>query len=242
MKHLDDRVSDLVDDRLDHEERDRALAHVAGCAHCREAVDMERYAKGVLTSLPDITPPAGLTSTLIGLAEPGGLLPPDDHPSDAAVEVAPWGPSRSTRPDHLGVGTGRRPGMQRSHQPSRPKFIDRHRRGVRVAASGMVSTGALLVLLASLGAPSTNGRDQTPASVVPPMEEFTMEHARSTGGLPFAEPASIIVPALRSVDDGTSGVGTASPGAELPGTPGLGPAGLGWSTTVDGTSLTGDGP
>jgi hypothetical protein len=34
------------------------------------------------------------------------------------------------------------------------------------------------------------------------MEQFTVEHARSTGGLPFAEPASILVPALHQSSDG----------------------------------------
>jgi hypothetical protein len=105
---------------------------------------------------------------------------------------------------------------------ARAKFIDRHRKGVRFAASGMVSTGAVLVMLASLGAPSNSGREQTPATVVPPMEEFTAEYARSTGGLPFAEPASILVPAL-SWDDGssvTSGLDSAGSG--------LNTAGDGW--------------
>jgi hypothetical protein len=122
----------------------------------------------------------------------------------------------------------------------RDKFVDRHRRGVRVAASGMVSTGALLVLLASLGAPANTGRDQTPATVVPPVEEFTLEHARSTGGLPFAEPASIIVPALRSIDDGRgSAPGFGTPGAGT-GTHGFGISGFGSGPTTNSGGLAGN--
>ncbi|NED98100.1 hypothetical protein G1H11_22635 [Phytoactinopolyspora alkaliphila] len=215
MKHLDDRVSDLVDDRLDHDERDRALAHLAGCEQCREAADMERFAKGALTSLPGIPVPSALTSKLLALAEPGGPLPAE-VPAEAAT-VAAWGPSRPA----ASVGTAHASHAAAGHRP-RAKFIDRHRKGVRFAASGMVSTGAVLVMLASLGAPSNSSREQTPVSIVPPMEEFTAEYARSTGGLPFAEPASILVPAL-SWDDGLSaGTGPSSAGT------GLGIAGDGW--------------
>jgi anti-sigma factor RsiW len=77
MKHLDDRVSDLIDDRLEHDERDRLLAHLAVCEQCREAADMERYAKGALTSLADIGVPPTLTGKLLALAEQGGPLPAD---------------------------------------------------------------------------------------------------------------------------------------------------------------------
>ncbi|NDL59730.1 zf-HC2 domain-containing protein [Phytoactinopolyspora mesophila] len=235
MKHLDDRVSDLVDDRLDHEERDRALAHLASCHHCREAVDLERYAKGVMTSLPDAEMPEQLMSKLVALAEPAGLLPRDDVPADAQIHVAPWGPDRSMRP---GAAHRHSSGTGHEHRHSRTKFVDKHRRGVRAAAGGMVSTGALLVLLASLGAPANTSRDQTPATVVPPMEEFTLEHARSTGGLPFSEPASIIVPALRSIDDGVSSTpGLGTPGA---GTHGFGTSGFGSGPATSGGGLAGN--
>lgn len=223
MKHLDERVSDLVDDRLDHEERDRALAHVAQCQHCREAVDTERYAKGVLFSLPDAELPAALLGKLYALAEPAGPLPPEQAPPGPPAQVAPWGPAPAARPEaaHHGGGSGA------GHAPTRSRFIDQHRRGVRVVAGGMVSTGALLVLLASLGAPSNAERDQTPAAVVPPLEQFTIEHARATGGLPFAEPASIIAPVLSSSDNGAG----ASSGA--------GSAGLGQSGVLDGLGVAG---
>ncbi|AYY14296.1 hypothetical protein EF847_17920 [Actinobacteria bacterium YIM 96077] len=198
MKHLDERVSDLIDDRLDHDERDRALAHLASCESCREAVEMERFAKGVLRSLPGVDVPASLTDKLMALAEPAGPLPPDESSTDHA-DVAAWNvEAPSTSSVWAATGYGGTP-----HQTGSGRlFVDRHRRGLRVAAVGMASTGALLVVLATLGAPSNTGGDQPPGVVVPPMEQFTVEHARSTGGLPFAEPASVLVPTLGSDERG----------------------------------------
>ncbi|WP_162606448.1 anti-sigma factor family protein [Jiangella asiatica] len=189
MKHLDERISDLVDDRLEHDERDRALVHLTVCAQCREAVELERDAKNALRSLPDAQPSERLVQKLLLLAEPGEPLPPpaaDSHPAP----VAAWRP-RDTRPV-AGPKFGR--GPERS-----PRRV----RVVRVAALGMCTTGAMLVLLASLGGPSDSpDTPEAPVSVVPPLEEFTEEHARSTGVLPFAEPAPFLVTPSATVGDG----------------------------------------
>ncbi|NEE00544.1 anti-sigma factor family protein [Phytoactinopolyspora halotolerans] len=226
MKHLDDRVSDLVDDRLDHDERDRVLAHLAVCAQCRESVEMERYAKGALTSLGDVDVPASLTDKLMRLAEPGGPLPSERAHAEHTASVASWGPSPGAA-----AGTALRTSTPTSaeHQHLRGKFVDRHRRGVRMVAGGMVSTGALLVMLASLGAPGNTGLQETPSAVVPPMDEFTLEYARSTGSISFAEPASILAPAMSGWEDNPAGSSGTDPssgnGASslLPGTADAGP-------------------
>ncbi len=192
MRHLDERISDLVDDRLEHDERDRALVHLTVCEHCREAVDVERDARNALRSLPDVAPSDKLVASLLALAEPGEPLPP--VPSGSAATPAPvagWRP-RDSRPPSGPSG-------------SRPSGRSGRRvRAVRVVALGMCTTGAMLILLASLGGTGANspGTPDTPVSVVPPLEEFTVEHARSTGGLPFAEPASLLVTTDRSTGDG----------------------------------------
>lgn len=180
MKHLDERISDLVDDRLEHDERDRALVHLTVCAHCREAVELERDARNALRSLPAMAPSEKLVGRLLALAEPGEPLPP--APPASALQPAPvagWRP-RDSRPPSGPAGS--RPGGRAS----------RRVRAVRVVALGMCTTGAMLILLASLGSTGDSPPD-TPVSVVPPLEEFTEEHARSTGGLPFVEPASLLV-------------------------------------------------
>lgn len=213
MRHLDDRISDLVDDRLDHDERDRALAHLAGCAHCREAVDTERYTKRALMSLPGVDVPSALTDKLLGLAEPAGPLPAEDLEPDESAEVVPW-PREPAQ--HAG----------------RARFVDRHRRGARFAAGSMISTGAVLVMLASLGAPANTTDEPEPAAVVPPMERFTAEHARSTGWLPFAEPASMLAPTLGATDDDS---------AATSGGPGMAGAGSGAGLAGGSVGFAGDG-
>ncbi|RIQ28209.1 anti-sigma factor, partial [Jiangella rhizosphaerae] len=91
MRHLDERISDLVDDRLEHDERDRALVHLTVCAHCREAVELERDARNALRSLPSVEPSQRLVASLLALAEPGEPLPPAP-PAAQPPPVAGWRP------------------------------------------------------------------------------------------------------------------------------------------------------
>ena len=64
MRHLGDRISALVDGELDHDARDRALAHLATCTRCREAAAEERWLKSRLHRLPASEPSADLLATL----------------------------------------------------------------------------------------------------------------------------------------------------------------------------------
>ncbi|MCL9797377.1 zf-HC2 domain-containing protein, partial [Frankia sp. AgKG'84/4] len=50
-EHLGDRVSPLIDHQLDHDARDRALAHLAGCARCQAEVVELRQVKGLLVAM-----------------------------------------------------------------------------------------------------------------------------------------------------------------------------------------------
>ncbi|WP_207933669.1 zf-HC2 domain-containing protein, partial [Actinomadura sp. GC306] len=67
MSCLGERLTALVDGELGHEERDRVLAHLAGCAQCRDEVTSLRLLKGRLRNLSD-APIAD---------EAGGLPSPD---------------------------------------------------------------------------------------------------------------------------------------------------------------------
>jgi anti-sigma factor RsiW len=183
VKHLGERVTALVDDQLDDNARDLALAHVARCADCRAAVERERAAKAVLHGLPDVVPNASFMQSLFALAEPGGPIPPQRRPfPDAAPTSASW-----------------RDGVGASGTPSTGHSYLRGRTSVRLAVGGVVTVGALTAVLASLGGPEpTNSQ---PASVVvPPLHQFTVEHARSSAVLPFFEPASVVVPHDSSPD------------------------------------------
>lgn len=67
MTHETDRLSALVDGELDHDARDRLLAHLTRCDRCRAVVEEERAVKAMLRGLPDLVSPPALGSALVGL-------------------------------------------------------------------------------------------------------------------------------------------------------------------------------
>ncbi len=178
-QHLGQRISALVDGELGHQERDRALAHIAHCPSCRSQLEEERGVKDRLASAA--TPPASpaLTARLLGLAEPGEPMPPRSRrmPLTPVVPTLPSpgrgrGPTRPAgrtdlrRPGRLGAGTGAR--------------------RVRYTAAAGVSAVSLM-----LGAAFLAGAEpqQPGAPVLPPAAELSVEHAATTSGQPLGDPA-----------------------------------------------------
>ena len=176
MNHLGARVSALVDGQLGHSERDRALAHVAHCATCREAVDAERTVKTLLASSAVPTPSPDLLASLHGLAEPGGPVSPRPR-------SMPLGPVVPTLPP-----PGRGPFGARGD--SRRPAKGRRGQRVRYAAAGAVSVAGLV-----LGTAFAAGGGAGAAAVVPPAAELSVEHAVTTSGLPLGDPAFTAVTA-----------------------------------------------
>jgi len=193
VKHLGERVTALVDGQLGHDDRDRALAHIARCELCRADVELERQTKAALRRLPDVEPPAELIRKLLALAESGGPLPPQRRPFPGAATPAVGWRAPDRRP-----GAGRPVDVAGPRRPQGAPRLSTPRRRVRLAAAGVLSAGFLTLALATLGGPAQSG--PAPATIVPPMEQFTVEHARSTGSLPFVEPAAVVVPV--TVDSG----------------------------------------
>jgi anti-sigma factor RsiW len=178
MKHLGERITDLVDEQLDHDARDVALAHLARCSSCQAAVAAEREVAAALRSLPDVPPSERFVQALLALAGPDGPLPPERQSFPGAAPVpARWRPAARL--------TG---GIPRQRGPHTGAGAVSRRAGVRYAVAGSVSVGVLAVALASLGGYPEN-------AVVPPTQQFTVEHARSSGALPFGDPAAVVVPA-----------------------------------------------
>ncbi|WP_030352907.1 anti-sigma factor family protein [Streptomyces scopuliridis] len=70
-QHLGDRLAALVDGELDHDARERVLAHLATCAKCKAEADAQRRLKSVFAQSAPPPPSAGLLARLQGL--PGGL-------------------------------------------------------------------------------------------------------------------------------------------------------------------------
>jgi hypothetical protein len=172
VSHLGDRIAALVDGELSHDARDRTLAHLASCPECRAEAETARRSKSLLAHLDTPTPSPDLVRSLLALAEPGPPLPPTRHSFPGAGRPAALtGPARR-RP----AGT-----MSEARRPTgRP-----HRR-LRFATVGALSGFAIVVgtAFAAGGPPEERGTPLTP-----PVDRYRMEHAVTTGEMPFIDPA-----------------------------------------------------
>jgi hypothetical protein len=93
VKHLGERLTAFVDGELSHAERDRVLAHLAVCPHCRAEADKLRGLKRRLNALTDGTPGGELIRRLQALGEPGDPMPPRARPlpgTARARRAGPW--------------------------------------------------------------------------------------------------------------------------------------------------------
>jgi hypothetical protein len=217
--HLGDRVSALVDGLLDHDERDRALAHLARCDTCRRDVEGVRHSRAVLADLPAPVLPERLLESLLAIGSTTATGRWGQEPGSGAGPAGPAPPPRTAGAGDRTAGAGDRtagvgdrtavPVPSRAPRAGRPTDrVDSRRpdgaassrgraraRAVRAAAAGVIAATAVTLGVASLGAPDGG---TPPVAVVPPVERFTLEHARSTESLPFVESAALLVP----VDDG----------------------------------------
>ena len=72
-EHLGSRLGELVAGELTRDDRDRALAHLAGCAQCRALVEAERALKSRLGTTRTPEPSADLMASL--LSTPADPIP-----------------------------------------------------------------------------------------------------------------------------------------------------------------------
>ncbi|WP_411083138.1 anti-sigma factor family protein [Streptomyces sp. cmx-18-6] len=68
--HLGDRLAALVDGELNHDARERVLAHLATCAKCKAEADAQRRLKSAFAMSASPSPSEGFLARLQGL--PGG--------------------------------------------------------------------------------------------------------------------------------------------------------------------------
>lgn len=207
MSHLGHRLSALVDGELGDIERDRALTHLAGCAACRAEAAALRELKGQLRGLIETAADAALTDRLIDLAAPGGPVPPRprllrgmqrSQPAPNAWHAgSAWHTESAVRPASV-VGPGDTGNFWGSGSP-RPAWA-----GPRSAWSIPVQVGsrhrtrnvifcAVSFVALSLGATAfTIGGDQgSPGpKITPPVEMYSVEHAITTGEVPFTGPTA----------------------------------------------------
>ena len=180
MSHLGDRLSALVDGELDGADLDRAHAHLAGCEQCRteaaELRQLKRKLRELMTrELVDGAPAeAAMTSRLVAMTGPGGPVP-----------------SRRRR---LRAGPGRRPaagpGLSRSADHADPG-IRRTWLGARRRRYLVLGTVSLVVSLGTAAFTAGGGGDAAPGPrITPPVEMYSVEHAITTGEVPFPGPTA----------------------------------------------------
>jgi len=180
MSHLGDRLSALVDGELGGAELDRAHAHLAGCEPCRAEAAELRALKRKLRGLLDGAPAeAAMTRRLIAMTGPGGPVPPRRR----LLRVVP-----GRRPAKPATGpVSSRPGPGPTAEPRsafRPPPSARRRRYL------VLGTVSLVVGLGTAAFTVGGGGDAAPGPrITPPVEMYSVEHAITTGEVPFPGPA-----------------------------------------------------
>lgn len=170
MKHDTDQLSALVDGELDHETRDQLLGHLAHCSDCRRVVEAERRLKAMLRGLSDPGPEPAMRAPveqLVSAMAPVAATPPKSR----------WlgpGPTLATEP--------RPPSIPIAN----PAADRRANRRARYAVGLVGATGAFFGVAFAMGGESA---DSPGPSVVPPVQQYSIDHARMTSGVPLSDPA-----------------------------------------------------
>lgn len=159
----------LADGALDHAERDRVLAHLAGCDACRAEVEAQRALKARLGRLAEATPGPRpeLIARLTGLAVPG-------------VEPAA-GPRATPRPASVGPG----PSRPADRRPASRRATRRAARRTTTVGGGLLLLGVGLALVLGGSGPAAPTTPVDPGS-----DTFVVDHVSTTSGVPLADPAS----------------------------------------------------
>jgi anti-sigma factor RsiW len=174
-------LSALVDGELSGAELDRASAHVAACGACRVEANALRRLKHELHALAEVRDSDEITSRLLAMTSEAG----PEGPIDPAV------PTGSAIPARRGRGHGRRHGRQAGGHATGDLYSalpPRRRRG-RYVLWGTVSLLVVGIGTAAFG--MGGGAGSTGPQITPQLEVFDIQHAITSGDVPFAEPADV---------------------------------------------------
>jgi Putative zinc-finger len=170
-------LSALVDGELSGAELDRASAHVAACDACRVEASALRRLKHELRSLAEVCDSDEITGRLLAMTSQ-----PDSEGQSEGQEDSE-GPAGSASLGHASYARGR---QHRIH-PSRRRLIGR-RRG-RYVLWSTVSLVVVGVSTAAFGMGGSSG--STGPQITPQLEVFDIQHAITSGDVPFAEPSDV---------------------------------------------------
>lgn len=184
MSCLGERLTALVDGELGHEERDRVLAHLAGCAQCRAEVAGLRRIKGRLRGLSELPATDGTDD----LPTPDFLNRLRSLPAAAAEPPAPAGPPPGGAPSPRRLRSSTHP--VRQAPAGRPR--DNRPAGhvaVQVSARRRVLAVGAATLVLGLGTASyIAGGSRDAPTVTPAFDRFAVEHALTSGDAPMTDP------------------------------------------------------
>lgn len=185
-QHLGDRLAALVDGELDHDARERVLAHLATCAKCKAEADAQRRLK---TLFVESAPPplsAGLMARLQGL--PGGV----DGPAGPAGPAGPRGQQGPVGADPFASFAYALPAARPRQEGFRIHEVGRPRRRLGFVAAGAVSLAALALggsLPLETVDPNARGDAPAPASRPGPAVSAVDASVRDRVPTPAAVPS-----------------------------------------------------
>jgi anti-sigma factor RsiW len=203
MTCLGERLTALVDGELDHDERDKALVHLASCAECRAEADTLRALKRRLGSLNDFPATTDLMNRLYGLGAESAPIQPDDQDTRPDLMSKLYGIGAETpQPDLVsrlyGIGTEVqamppvRAGAHQSRRPSdnRPPARRTTRSRGRIRSARYLVAGA--ATLAALGAGTASlvvsGEGPRMPSSPPSYAQMNIQLQNSDARLPRKNP------------------------------------------------------
>lgn len=183
-QHPLDKLSAAVDGELDHDSRDRVLSHLVGCDSCRAEAEQQRRLKAQLGFLVTPEPSADLMQRLLAVAE---------FSTTPRAESRPV-PAVTLRPAQSAFPAGRKQGPAAPQRPvtrrpdgTRPATRQRSRAVVMTAAG---SAAAVVTLLGTAFAVGESA--EQPPLLQPPVSSFSVDHATTTGGFSFGDPAAML--------------------------------------------------
>ncbi|HEY6492295.1 MAG TPA: zf-HC2 domain-containing protein [Trebonia sp.] len=188
MSHLGDHLSALVDGELSGAELDRANAHVAACGACRVEANALRRLKHELRALAEVCDADGITNRLLAMT---GQPCAEDQPVPANLAGLAYPRDRARIVDLAGERDRRR-GMR---SPAAPYSAAASRRRVTRRGRGRYVLWTTLSLIAVGIGSAAFGMGGSTASpgpqITPQLEVFDMQHAITSGDVPFADPADV---------------------------------------------------
>jgi anti-sigma factor RsiW len=185
VSHLEERISALVDGELTGAELDRASAHLAACARCRqEAAELRQLKRQLRALAAPWDPPAD--AAFRPSAAPGGSAGQRPVSAEEALTrrlLAMAGPG--------GPVPSRRFRRERFRQARRAARGGRPPRAPRLRGRYVVWSAVSLVVVGVGTAAFSMGGGGSPEpgpQITPQLEMFSLEHAIQSGDIPFPEP------------------------------------------------------